>query len=89
MTDREAEIWGGRKNSPISHLSAGSGNSEGVSQCLAPLSRGWNGLSSLRPLILYSILLLLGWKEMLHLHKKRQRGRASEFTSEKSTDSQR
>eukprot|EP00069_Balaena_mysticetus_P001589 bmy_15391T0 len=29
-----------------------------------------------------------GWKEMLHLHKKRQRGRASEFTSEKSTDSQ-
>lgn len=31
----------------------------------------------------------LGWKEMLHLHKKRQRGRASEFISEKNTDFQR
>lgn len=72
--DREAGVWGPRTV---------------LSQRLAPLCGGWNVLSSLSPSILYSLLLLLGWKEMLHLHKRRQRGRASEFASGKSTDSRR
>lgn len=36
-----------------------------------------------------SIFFLLGWKETLHLHKEKQRGRAWESISEKSTDSRR
>lgn len=50
---------------------------------------GGNVRSSVYPLMAYSILLLLGWKEMPHSHKKRQRGHASESISEKSTGSQR
>ena len=59
------------------------------SEGLAPVRRGQNALSFLHPLILSSALFLLGWKEMLHLPTKKQRGRASEFISEKNTDFQR
>ena len=77
IPDGEADAWGCRKTL------------RGCGPVSAPLSRGLEQPVVSGPLIIYHLLSLSGWKETLHLHRKRPRGRASEFTSEKSTDSQR